>query len=86
MIYVIRYKHSGEECQRFPEMSERGFRGLLMRVDSTRFKVGIHGTAKDADAETAKLTKAYADEQARKKAESAAKAKATREAKKAAKA
>ncbi len=52
MIHVIRDKKTGEEIQRFEGLTERGFRGLMMKMDSKRFNVGIHADKKGADAGT----------------------------------
>ncbi len=54
LFYVIRDKKTGEEIERFTGMSERGYRGLMMKVDSKRFKVDIHASAKTADEGTVK--------------------------------
>ncbi len=54
MIHVIRDKKTGEEIERFKDLSERGYRGLLMRVDRTRFVVDIHANKKTADQGTVK--------------------------------
>ncbi|MES2201164.1 MAG: hypothetical protein V4498_02825 [candidate division FCPU426 bacterium] len=55
LFYVIRDKKTGEEIERFTGMSERGYRGLLMKVDSKRFRVDIHATKESADRHTADL-------------------------------
>jgi len=51
MVHVIRDKKTGKEVQRFEDLSERGFRGLLMRIDSKRFKVDIYSNKENADKE-----------------------------------
>ncbi len=53
MVHVIRNKKTGEEIERFEGLTERGYRGLMMKVDRTRFKVDIHASAKTADEGTA---------------------------------
>lgn len=50
LVYVIRNKKTDKEIERFEGMSERGYRGLLMKVDSKRYKVDIYSSAASADA------------------------------------
>lgn len=57
MIHVIREKKTDTEVERFTNLSERGYRGLMMKVDSTRFKVDIYASAESADRATAALKK-----------------------------
>ncbi len=54
VIHVIRDKKTGEEIERFEGLSERGYRGLMMKVDTKRFKVDIHTNKTTADEGTVK--------------------------------
>jgi hypothetical protein len=55
MVHVIRNKKTSAEIERFTDLSERGFRGLMMKLNQRRFKVDIYASPESADKATAEL-------------------------------